>query len=209
MISPTRANAPDFLSAEWSPVRPNTDTTLMLGSRTRCLPRVCTTRRSSGATTSGSKAANTCSARTTARRRAPSGQPRSANSGRADPRSRGGSPNTLARHARVVAAARAPRRAAVLMAIALAAMLGQVGLPGGGSRSGTARSTASSAANRPPRARAADEGQPGRARIPVARVADMLLAPRQPFKFDGAPTTTPTCGSCTRRAATHSITTRT
>ena len=31
VISPTRNDAPDFLAAEWLPIRPNTDTAMMLG----------------------------------------------------------------------------------------------------------------------------------------------------------------------------------
>ena len=72
------------------------------------------------------------------------------------------------------------------MAVTLAAMLGQIGLPGGGFGSGygslgyVGRRAAARRAPGP-----AAGPNPVRAFIPFARVADMLLHPGEPFDFDG------------------------
>ncbi|MGH7320147.1 MAG: molybdopterin guanine dinucleotide-containing S/N-oxide reductase [Candidatus Rokuibacteriota bacterium] len=72
------------------------------------------------------------------------------------------------------------------LAVTLAAMLGQIGLPGGGFGQGYG---SMGYVGRPPlrvRPPALPQGEnPARAFIPVARVADMLLHPGEPFDFDG------------------------
>jgi biotin/methionine sulfoxide reductase len=72
------------------------------------------------------------------------------------------------------------------MAVTLAAMLGQIGLPGGGFGQGYG---SLGYVGRPPLRVAPPALPQGRnpvnAFIPVARVADMLLHPGQPFDFDG------------------------
>jgi biotin/methionine sulfoxide reductase len=72
------------------------------------------------------------------------------------------------------------------MAVTLAAMLGQVGLPGGGF--GLGYGSLGYVGRAPLRVGppALPQGQnPVRAFIPFARVADMLLRPGEPFDFDG------------------------
>ena len=80
----------------------------------------------------------------------------------------------------------------VWMGVVLAAMLGQLGLPGGGFQ----YALASLANNgKPPQAvpsPALPQGRnPVRTFIPVARVADMLLHPGEPFEYDGQHLTYP------------------
>lgn len=74
----------------------------------------------------------------------------------------------------------------VWAAIALAAMLGQIGLPGGGfghgyGSIGDVGHTAPTA----PRPTLPQGRNPVQSFIPVARVADMLLKPGEPFDYDG------------------------
>lgn len=74
----------------------------------------------------------------------------------------------------------------VWMALALAAMLGQVGLPGGGFGFGYG---SMAEVGEPPLSYVVPRFPQGRnpvsAFIPVARVADMLLHPGEPFDYDG------------------------
>ena len=72
------------------------------------------------------------------------------------------------------------------MAIALAAMLGQIGLPGGGFGFGYGAMHGIGAATRqvaPPRLPTGTNGV--ECNIPVARLADMLLNPGAPYSFNG------------------------
>jgi biotin/methionine sulfoxide reductase len=72
------------------------------------------------------------------------------------------------------------------MAVTLAAMLGQIGLPGGGFGQGYGSLGFVGQALRRVRPPALPQGEnPVRAFIPVARVADMLLQPGEPYDFDG------------------------
>ena len=72
------------------------------------------------------------------------------------------------------------------MAAVLAAMLGQIGLPGGGVGYGYAAESAAGNPVRPMRGLSLPQGEnPVETFIPVARVADMLLSPGQPFDFNG------------------------
>ncbi|NIR79058.1 MAG: molybdopterin-dependent oxidoreductase, partial [Gemmatimonadetes bacterium] len=71
--------------------------------------------------------------------------------------------------------------------IALAAALGQIGLPGGGF--GLGYGAVGSVGNGVPRVRLPRIGRPPNpvdAFIPVARIADMLLHPGAPFTYDGS-----------------------
>jgi biotin/methionine sulfoxide reductase len=74
----------------------------------------------------------------------------------------------------------------VWMGIVLAALLGQLGLPGGGFAYALG---STSNTGKPPLAVPLPELPQGRNAIsdfiPVARIADMLLAPGEPFEFDG------------------------
>jgi biotin/methionine sulfoxide reductase len=72
------------------------------------------------------------------------------------------------------------------MAIALAALLGQIGLPGGGFAFG--HGSMNGVGNPRIDVPAPDmptKLNPAARAIPVARVADMLLHPREPYEFDG------------------------
>ena len=72
------------------------------------------------------------------------------------------------------------------LAIALAAMLGQVGLPGGGFGFGYAAVNGVGHQARPFPWPALPQGRnPVESLIPVARISDMLLHPGEPFDFDG------------------------
>lgn len=78
------------------------------------------------------------------------------------------------------------------MAITLAAMLGQIGLPGGGFGFGYSSTNAAGRNELPIRWPSLNQGiNPLRSRIPVARVTDMLLNPGQPFDYDGERLTYP------------------
>ncbi|MFO1059086.1 MAG: molybdopterin guanine dinucleotide-containing S/N-oxide reductase [Dongiaceae bacterium] len=78
------------------------------------------------------------------------------------------------------------------MAVTLAAMLGQIGLPGGGFAFGlTAVGNAATPADRASRAWLPEGVNPTGSVIPVARVADMLLAPGTTIDYDGRRITYP------------------
>lgn len=72
------------------------------------------------------------------------------------------------------------------MAITLAAMTGSMGLPGGGFGAGYGAEHAVGNVTRSARVAAVPQGRnPVEAFIPVARIADMLLSPGEPFDYDG------------------------
>jgi biotin/methionine sulfoxide reductase len=71
-------------------------------------------------------------------------------------------------------------------AIALAAMLGQIGLPGGGFGIGYASENGIGNSVRPFKFPAVPQGEnPVRSHIPVARISDALLHPGEAYRFDG------------------------
>jgi biotin/methionine sulfoxide reductase len=189
VISPIRADAPDFLGAEWLPIRPNTDTALMLGMAhvmiadglhdERFLERHCVgfgrlrdylLGTGDGVAKTPEWAASICgipaeAIRALARR--------------------------LAGARSMVTVAWSLQRAhrgeqPYWMAIALAALLGQIGLPGGGfafghgSMNGVGNPRVDVPAPEMPA-----KFNPSARAIPVARVADMLLHPREPYEFNG------------------------
>lgn len=189
VISPNRLDGPAFLDADWIPIRPNTDTALMLalahvlvteglhdtGFLARCcsgfdrfLPYLAGAADGVAKTPEWSQAITGVPAetiRTLARRMA---------SGRT-----------------MISAAWSLQRAhhgeqPYWMLITLAAMLGQIGLPGGGfgfghgSMDGTGNPRPEGAAPEMPLG-----ANPAQRAIPVARVADMLLHPGAEFDFNG------------------------
>lgn len=78
------------------------------------------------------------------------------------------------------------------MAITLAAMLGQIGLPGGGFGIGYGSENGVGNSVRPFRFPALPQGtNPTGAAIPVARIADALLDPGAPYEFNGETRTYP------------------
>jgi biotin/methionine sulfoxide reductase len=189
VISPTRADCPDFLGANWIPIRPNTDTALMLAvaqvllHEGRCdhefLTRYCRGFDRFRPYLTGAR----------------DGVPKTPEW--AAPIT-GVPADTIRRLARDMAASRTMLSAAwslqrahhgeqpYWMLITLAAMLGQIGLPGGGF--GFGHGSINGVGNPRPHVPAPtlEHGPNPLARaIPVARVADMLLHPGAEYEFDG------------------------
>ena len=189
LLSPMRDDLPEFVEAEWLPVVPGTDVAVMLGlahtliDEQRCdrqfLSRYCAGfERFEGYL----RGAEDGSAKTPEWAERLSGIPA----------------ETVRTLARRMAAKRTLINAnwslqrvehgeqAPWMVVTLAAMLGQIGLPGGGFGSGYGslgyigrpplRSHPPALPQRP---------NPVRAAIPFARLADMLLEPGEPFDFNG------------------------
>lgn len=187
-ISPMRDDCPAFLGAEWIPIRPNTDVALMLAigyeiqrlgaDDTDFLRRYCV----------GYDALRHY---LTGKRNGTPKTPEWASAITGIPAER------IRRLARqligvrsFITCAYSVQRAhhgeqPYWMMIALSAMLGQIGLPGGGfsfghgSMNGVGNERIASPAPESPSVK-----NPGRA-IPVARIADMLLNPGQPYTFKG------------------------
>src|SRR5262247_2045283 len=189
VVSPTRADAPDLLGAEWLPIRPNTDTALMLGLAhvllaerlydAAFLSRCCVgfehlrgyiEGRSDGTPKTPEWAAAICEVsaeriRALARR--------------------------LAATRSLITLAWSLQRAhhgeqPYWMAIGLAAMLGQIGLPGGGFAFGHGSMNGVGVPRVDlPAPELPTKLNPAARAIPVARIADMLLNPRGPFEFNG------------------------
>ncbi|MGO8958746.1 MAG: molybdopterin-dependent oxidoreductase [Streptosporangiaceae bacterium] len=188
-VSPARDDIPAELGARWVPIRPGTDTALMLGIAstlvskgwhdTSFLARYCTGYERFERYLTG----------------ADDGQ-------RKDSAWAAGITGIAAGHIDDLAAAMAAARTMVTctwslqraehgeqpywMAITLAAMLGQIGLPGGGFGFGYGNSAGIGNARLPFAAPVLPTG-PNRADswIPVARAADLLLNPGGPYDFDG------------------------
>lgn len=188
-ISPIREDASAELGAEWLPLRPNTDTALMLGLAhtlwaeglhdTSFLDRCCTgfdrmlpylTGATDGQAKDADWAAAICAIeadtiRTLARR--------------------------MAATRTMIAVAWSLQRAdhgeqPLWAAITLAAMLGQIGLDGGGFGFGYGGANRIGNPAHPFSWPALPQGENGIADfIPVARVADMLLHPGEAYDFDG------------------------
>ena len=194
-VSPTRPDCPEFLKAEWIPIRPNTDVALMLalahqiithGALDRTfLDRYCVgfeplERYILGETDSVPKTPEWAAEIT--------GVPAATISALA---------RRLFGVRSYITCSFAVQRAQhgeqpYWMAIALAALLGQIGLPGGGF--GFGHGSMNGVGNPRP-ATPGPEMRVGRnpldRAIPVARMADMLLAPNQPYRFNGRTETYP------------------
>ena len=198
VISPTRADAPAFLNAQWIPIRPNTDTALMLGMA-HCLlaenrhdaaflDQYCSgfdafrrylSGESDGTAKNAEWAAAICGVdaatiRDLARRAA----------------------GTRSLITLAWALQRSHRgEQPYWMSIALAAMIGQIGLPGGGfafghgSMNGVGNPRAEL-----PGAEMALGKNPAARSIPVARLTDMLENPGGEFEFNGKHDTYPDIG---------------
>ncbi|MCY1166794.1 Dimethyl sulfoxide/trimethylamine N-oxide reductase [compost metagenome] len=189
IISPTRADMPEGLNARWIPIRPNTDTALMLGMAHTLLESGkhdqdflnthCVGFEQLAAYLRGSS----------------DGQVKNALWAQAIC----GMPAEVIRELALKASARRTminctwslQRAhrgeqPYWTSIALAAMLGQIGLPGGGFAFG--HGSINGAATPRPDVAAPEMSagsNPIKKSIPVARLADMLLHPGQPFDFNG------------------------
>jgi biotin/methionine sulfoxide reductase len=188
-ISPTREDCPDFVGAEWIPIRPNTDVALMLalaheiyrrGAADHAfLARYCVGHERLQAYIEG----------------ATDGVPKSA----AWAAGITGIPtqrihdlaNALCGVRSYITSAFAVQRAhrgeqPYWMLIALSAILGQIGLPGGGFGFGHGSMNGVGNPRVPTPAPEMDTGgNPARLVIPVARLTEMLESPGAPYRFDG------------------------
>ncbi|MCW2474924.1 molybdopterin-dependent oxidoreductase [Candidatus Symbiopectobacterium sp. NZEC151] len=187
-ISPMRDDCPAFLGAEWIPIRPNTDVALMLAlgyeiqrqgaDDTDFLRRYCVGYEALRHYLTGER----------------DGVPKtpewaSAITGIPAERIRRLAQQLIGVRSFITCAYSVQRahrgEQPYWMMIALSAMLGQIGLPGGGfsfghgSMNGVGNERIASPAPESPSVK-----NPGRA-IPVARIADMLLHPGQPYTFKG------------------------
>ena len=189
VISPARTDAPAFLDAQWIPIRPNTDTALMLAMAHTLLAE----NRHDAAFL-----ASHCSGFEPFRRYLAGdadGAPKSAEWASSICGVDAGTIRALARRAAgtrsLVTLAWALQRAhrgeqPYWMAVALAAMLGQIGLPGGGFAfgHGSLNGVGNPRAELPGPEMSAGRNPAARA-IPVARLADMLEHPGGAFEFNG------------------------
>jgi biotin/methionine sulfoxide reductase len=189
VISPLRDDVPEFVGAEWLPVVPGADVALMLALAHVLVDEGLHDRAFLGRYCVGFDRFEGYL------RGAADGQPKTPEWAE---RLSGIPPGTIRSLARRMAA----RRTLInvnyslqrvehgeqppWMAVTLAAMLGQIGLPGGGFGQGYG---SLGYVGRPPLRvgpPALPQGRnPVNAFIPVARVADMLLHPGEPFDFDG------------------------
>lgn len=189
VVSPTRDDIPPGLQAQWIAIRPNTDTAMMLALAhtllvhklhdSRFLDRCCT-----GFAPFSDYLQGRCD-----------GQPKSADWAAGIC---GVDADVIRRLALRAAASRTLLNCTWSLqraehgeqpywaCIALAAMLGQIGLPGAGFAFG--HGSINGAGTPRPDLPGPEMGagcNPARSTIPVARVADMLLQPGQPYEFDG------------------------
>jgi biotin/methionine sulfoxide reductase len=188
-VSPLKSDAPDFLGAQWIPIRPNTDTALMLAMAHTLIEENRYDKEF---------VARYCSGFETFRRYLlglDDGVPKTAQWAASIT---GVSADTIRDLARRAAAMRSVITCAWSLqrahhgeqpywaAIVLAAMLGGIGLPGGGF--GFGHGSTNGIGN--PRVDVASPEvplplNPARTVIPVARIADMLLNPGTGYAFNG------------------------
>jgi biotin/methionine sulfoxide reductase len=189
VISPTRADAPEFLGAQWLPIRPNTDTAMMLGMAHTLLAE---------SLHDAGFLASHCSGFELFRRYLAGdgdGTPKNADWAAAICGIDAQTIRSLARRAAgtrtLITLAWALQRAhrgeqPYWMAITLAAMLGQIGLPGGGFAfgHGSMNGVGHPRADLPAPDFPSGVNPAGKA-IPVARLTDMLENPGGTFEFNG------------------------
>ena len=188
-ISPLKSDAPDFLGAQWIPIRPNTDTALMLAMAHTLL---------SEERHDASFVARYCTGFEAFRRYLlglDDSMPKDAQWAEAIT---GVAADTIRELARRAAATRSMITCAWSLqrahhgeqpywaSIVLAAMLGGIGLPGGGFAFGHGSTNGIGV----PRVDVAGPEvplplNPARSMIPVARMADMLLHPGESYEFNG------------------------
>ena len=195
VVSPLKSDAPDFLGAQWIPIRPNTDTAMMLAMSHTLLTEERHDR---------DFLAHYCVGFDAFARSllgADDGTPKTAEWASEITGVPGKTIRDLARRAAatrsMVTCSFSLQRAhhgeqPYWASIALASMLGQIGLPGGGFAfgHGSMNGTGTPRADLPgPESSAVPN--PARASIPVARIADMLLNPGAEFEFNGKRATYP------------------
>ena len=188
-VSPIRDDVVDGLGGEWWPVRPNTDTALMLGLIHALIEGDRVDRRFLATYVAGWE-------------RLEAYVTGAAAGGATTPEWAEGITGIPAEDIRRLAREMASRRTMISVswsiqradhgeqaywaAIALACALGQIGLPGGGFGFGYgAVGTVGNGASRRPLPRVDRPPHPVESFIPVARIADMLLHPGEPFENDG------------------------
>jgi biotin/methionine sulfoxide reductase len=195
VVSPTRSDVPEGLNARWIPIRPNTDTALMLGMAHTLLAE--------GLHDAGFLQTHCNGFETWARylRGTDDGQPKDAAWAAAlcgvDAHTIADLARSAARQRTMINCTWSLQRAhhgeqPYWASIALAAVLGQIGLPGGGFAFGHG-SINGAATPRPDVAAPRLSAGPnpiGRS-VPVARMADMLLQPGEPYAFNGRTGTYP------------------
>ena len=188
-VSPLRSDLAEGLGAEWMPAQPGSDTALMMGLAHTLLSEDLHNPAFLEEFTVGF-------AQISAYLRGHAdGQPKDANWAAAQT---GLTPDTIRALARRMAQGRTMVTVAagvqrgdygeqpMWMAVALAAMLGQIGLPGGGYTIGYGVNANIGNIERPFRWGALSQGQnPVREFIPVAMISDMLLNPGKPFSYQG------------------------
>ncbi len=195
VISPLKSDAPEFLGAQWIAIRPNTDTALMLA--------MAHTLMSEGRHDAAFLQRYCVGFDTFERylRGEDDGTPKSAEWAEQITGVPAAAIRDLARRSAgtstILSCAWALQRAhhgeqPYWAMIALAAMLGQIGTPGGGFAfgHGSMNGVSSPRADLPAPETAAPPN-PARSSIPVSRIADMLLNPGQEYDFNGKRATYP------------------
>jgi biotin/methionine sulfoxide reductase len=194
-VSPLKSDAPDWLEAQWIPIRPNTDTAMMLAMAHTLV---------ADDRYDKDFMARHCTGFETFRRYlvgVDDGTPKDADWAQAITGVPADTIRTLARRAAatrsMITCAWSLQRAhhgeqPYWAAITLAAMLGGIGLPGGGFAFGHGSTNGIGV----PRADLPGPEislplNPARTMIPVARIADMLLAPGANYEFNGRQYTYP------------------
>ncbi len=194
-VSPARGDCPAFLNAEWIPIRPNTDVAFMLALAHEVVRR--------GAQDEGFLASH-CTGWPILRAYLlgeSDGVPKSARWAQEITGVPAGRIEDLARRLcgvrSYLTASYSVQRAhrgeqPYWMLIALAAILGQVGTPGGGFGFGHGSMNGVGNPRIPtPGPEMPMPPNPARSSIPVARIADMLLHPGEPYRFQGETRTYP------------------
>lgn len=189
VVSPLKSDVPDFLDAEWIPIRPNTDTTLMLAMAHTLL---------SEERHDAAFLARYCTGFDTFRRYLlglDDGVPKTAAWAEAICGVPAATIVDLARRAAAeptyITCAWSLQRAhrgeqPYWASIALAAMLGGIGLPGGGFGFGHGSLNGVGVPRADiPGPEVDRPANPANLSIPVARIADMLLHPGEPYDFNG------------------------
>ena len=189
-VSPSRADAPAAVQSAWLPLRPNTDTALMLGlAHTLALEDLC----------DREFLERYCVGYPVFERYLlglDDGVPKDAAWAAAisgvDAQAIRNLARRMAQTRTLVLASWSVQRAdhgeqPIWMTVVLAAMLGQIGLPGGGFGIGLGATNGIGlpTPNDIPRPTIALGPNPVRSRVPVGRVTDMLLHPHSPLEYNG------------------------
>lgn len=195
-VSPSRENLPEHLDAEWLPIRPNTDTAFMLGLAHTLVSEDLHDRAFLHKYCEGyERFEDYLLGRD-------GGSPRSAAWAAGitgiDAHAIVALARRMAGTRTLVTSSWSVQRSEhgeqpVWMTVALAAMLGQIGLPGGGFSIGLGASDGQTS-NRPRglgRPAVAAGSNPVKAFVPVGSFTDMLLNPGGPFEYNGATHTYP------------------